>query len=278
VYRTGTTPWTKPTGPEVYRELKELRQTFGHKLNIVWKDLDPKIRDFLDSKGVPWTTIDVVRFIEVGVGEAVGPVVLWIGVASETALYEDAQTSANGHLELFKEFDITDIEFEYRESIYTRSAGPNLLKPVSDFQPSTSAVLLLLRSGSPSLPRPHLTLRVLGLYLTEGCDSKKVLPVTARHVLFPLNEKANVDYARTNTSTPRPYVLLLGAKAFDDFVKSVKIRIRQYGIKFEFQNQQIKKLRVREAARDLKKIQRLLDEAIEAIEALEGLHDEVEGK
>ena len=49
---------------------------FGHKLNMVRKNLGPKVRDFLDSKGVPWTTIDIVCFIKVGVGEAVGPVVL----------------------------------------------------------------------------------------------------------------------------------------------------------------------------------------------------------
>jgi hypothetical protein len=76
VYRTRTTPWTKPTGPKAHRELKELRPVFGHKLNMVWKDLGPKVCDLLDSKGVLWTTIDVVRFIKLGVGEAVGPVVL----------------------------------------------------------------------------------------------------------------------------------------------------------------------------------------------------------
>ena len=84
VYRTGTTPWIMPTGLEAYRQLKELRPVFGHKLNVIWKKLGPKVCQLLDSQGVLWTSIDVVRFIKVGEGEAVGPVVLWIGVAPKT--------------------------------------------------------------------------------------------------------------------------------------------------------------------------------------------------
>ena len=51
VYRTGSVPWTEPTVPEAYRDL-------------------------LDSAGVRWTTLDVVRFLKVGEAETVGPVVL----------------------------------------------------------------------------------------------------------------------------------------------------------------------------------------------------------
>lgn len=41
VYRTGTTPWTKPTGPEAYHWRKELRPVFRHKINDVWEELGP---------------------------------------------------------------------------------------------------------------------------------------------------------------------------------------------------------------------------------------------
>lgn len=49
VYRTGTTSWRKPTGPEAYRQLRELRPVFGHKLNTIWKDVGPKVCQILDS-------------------------------------------------------------------------------------------------------------------------------------------------------------------------------------------------------------------------------------
>ncbi|KAI9450878.1 hypothetical protein BJY52DRAFT_1206074 [Lactarius psammicola] len=257
VYRTGTTPWTKPTGPEAQRNLKELRPVFSHKLNTAWKDLGPKVRDLLDSQGV-------------GVGEVVGPVVLWIGVAPETLCGEDAHTSANGCLDLLKEFDITDVEVEYRESIYTRSASPNLLKSVSDSHPTVDV-------RSPLTPVLGLFIAAQatshaedtgGLYLAEGGDSKKVLLVTARHVLFPPNEGPNVNYPLTNTSAPRHDVLLLGTKAFENLVKSIKTRIGQEEAGGDQDD-------VEEATGELKKTQRLLDEANEAMKALEKFHDEV---
>ncbi|KAF8970664.1 hypothetical protein BDZ97DRAFT_55681 [Flammula alnicola] len=299
VYRTGTTPWIKPTGPQAQRELKELRQVFGHKLNAVWKDLGPKVCDFLDSAGVWWTTIDVVRFIKVGKGEAVGPVVLWIGVFPETLFGEDAHTAAYGCLDLLEKFGITDVEVEFRESIYTRSAGPNLLKPVSDLHPTvdvrgplTPALGLFIAAQAT----PHVE-GTGGLYLAEGGDSKKVLLVTARHVLFPPNEGPNLDYTRTNTSTRRRNILLLGTEAFDNLAKSIKIKIGRHGVMAEHYSrqieelqEQIEKLKEREAGEDededdveeatgeLEKIQRLLDEANKAMEALDKFHDEVRKK
>jgi hypothetical protein len=35
VYRTGTTPWKQPTGPEAYRVLKEVKPVFGHEIVTV---------------------------------------------------------------------------------------------------------------------------------------------------------------------------------------------------------------------------------------------------
>ncbi|KAG8952880.1 hypothetical protein FRC04_003329 [Tulasnella sp. 424] len=286
VYRTGTTPWKKPTGPEAYPQLKELRPVFGHKLNIVWKDLGPKVYQLLDSQGVLWTTIDAVRFLKVG-EEAVGPVVLWIGVAPETLCAEDARTAANGCLDLLKEFDITDIEVEYRESIYTRSAGPNLLTPVSYLHPTVDVrgpLTPALGLSIAAQATPHAA-GTGGLYLAEGGDSKKVLLVTARHVLFPPNEGPNVGYAHTDTSARRRKVLLLGTKAFENLVGSIKIRIGGLAIGVELYEREITMLRerlagegeddVEEATRELKMTQSLLDKANKAIETLEKFHDEV---
>ncbi|RDB24643.1 hypothetical protein Hypma_008248 [Hypsizygus marmoreus] len=285
VYRTGTTPWTKPTGPEAYRELKELRPVFDHKLNTVWRDLGPKVCQLLDSQGVIWTSIDVVRFLKIGEGEAVGPVVLWIGVAPETLLGEDAHTSANGCLNLLKEVDIVDVEVEFRESIYTRSAGPNLLKPVSNLHSTVDVrgpLTPVLGLSIAAQATPH-TEGTGGLYIAEDGDSEKVLLITARHVLFPQNEP-NVAYPRANTRAPHR-VLLLGTKAFDNLLDSIKIRIGHHAVMVELYGRQIEMFRAREAGeddddvkkpnRELKKTQSLLDEANEAIEGLERFHGEV---
>lgn len=68
VYRTGSDkmPWVKPTGQEAYRRLKEARGVFGHKLNAIWNDVGPKVRDLLIAQEVAWTSIDVVRFVTDG--------------------------------------------------------------------------------------------------------------------------------------------------------------------------------------------------------------------
>jgi hypothetical protein len=55
VYRTGAdkTPWVKPTGQEAYRKLKQARGVFGHKLNDIWNDVGPKVRDLLIAQNIP---------------------------------------------------------------------------------------------------------------------------------------------------------------------------------------------------------------------------------
>ncbi|KAF8837864.1 hypothetical protein BDN67DRAFT_982930 [Paxillus ammoniavirescens] len=185
--------------------------SFGHKLNVVWTtDLGPEVYQPLDFEGVLWTSIDVVRYIKVGEGEAVGPVVLGIGVAAEFFWGENPHTS-------------------FRESIYTLLAGPNLIEPASDLDPDVDVrgpltPALGLSIAAQATPRAEGT---GGIYLAEGGDSKKVLLVTACHVLFPPNDVPNV---------------LLGTKAFDNFIDSIKVRIGRHSIMAERHEQQIEKL------------------------------------
>ena len=117
--------WVRPTGFESYRKLKQARGVFGHKLNVVWDDVGPKVRDLLSAQSVAWTSIDVVRFITSGDGDRKinGPVVIWVGVFPNSLRGEDAFTSSKDILDLLAINDITDVEVEYRESVYTPSGG-----------------------------------------------------------------------------------------------------------------------------------------------------------
>ncbi|KAF9505952.1 hypothetical protein BS47DRAFT_1367685 [Hydnum rufescens UP504] len=230
VYRTGT-PWTKPTGLEAYRELKEHRAVFGRKLDSVWKQLGPETSFALGRE------------------RPVGPVVLWVGVTPKSLSSEDAHTAAQSCLDLLKKFEITDVEVEFRESIYTQSAGPSLLKPVSNLDltvdvcdPLTPALGLSITTQAT----PHAE-GTGGFYLTEGGNSKKVLLV-ARHVLFPL--KSDLNYTHTNISAPRRNVLLLGTQAFNNLVKTVEIKIESRGIAAEIYGREIEGLQEREAGED----------------------------
>ncbi|KAK0493974.1 hypothetical protein EDD18DRAFT_1333378, partial [Armillaria luteobubalina] len=58
------------------------------------------------------------------------PVILWIGVLPQSLSREDGCTVAFRCWEVLREFDITNVEVEIRESCVIRSAGPKLLAPV----------------------------------------------------------------------------------------------------------------------------------------------------
>jgi hypothetical protein len=301
VYRTGKTPWNKTTGPEAYRALKELREVFDHKVNDVWERLgyevrnlqllldvililySIKVRDLLDEQKVLWTSVDVVRFRTGGVKAVLGPVVLWIGVLPTTLIGEDAFKSSNGLLELLKRYGITDVDIEYRESVYRRSAGPPLLESVSSVRSTVDVVGPLtaaLGLHIASLARPHFQ-GTMGFYLAEGGQSKDILAVTARHVLFPLDED-NTDYVRANNSAPRKDVILMGPGSFKNLLLSIMIKIGRHGKAIKLYERQIQDFEERAASddedhaaharQDLKKTRRLLDEANEAIGELNVLY------
>jgi len=243
VYRTSTTPWEQPTGPEAYRELKELKPVFNHEIANVWNVLGPKVCDSLDFEQVTWTSIDVVRFAKVG--EAPGPVVLWIGVMPQSLSGEDAHTAAIRCLQLLESFQLTDVEVEFRESVVTRSVGPKLLKSVS----STNATAGVRGPLTPALGLPiaaRATSYAEGtgaLYISEGRDSEeKVYVFTARHVLFPPNAGSNELYNHMRTSQPRREVILPGPKAFHSMLKSTMVKIGEHKIMADYYNQQLKDL------------------------------------
>lgn len=275
-----------PMGPEARCETRELRPVFDHKVNAIWAtDLGPKVCELLDSQAIYWTSIDVVRFIRTGEGETVGPVVLWIGVAPESLLAEDAHMSAKACLNLLEEFDIVDIEVEFRESTYMTSAGPTLLKPASN----QDADVDVRGPLTPTLGLPIAMQEVTrddegtgGLYLAEGGNSNAILLLTARHVLFPTNLEPNITYSRSHTKAPRRRVLLLGRRAFEDFLDSIKIRIGEHTILMDYREKKIADLKLRvdgnneadaeAAVRQLEKVQGQLDGATEAIEGLQRLY------
>ena len=291
VYRTGSskTPWVKPTGLESYRKLKQARGVFGHKLNDVWKAVGPLVRDLLNIQMVAWTSIDVVRFITDGDGDEKirGPVVLWVGVRPDSLQGEDAFNSSNEILHLLGSFEIIDVEVEYRESVYKRSAGPALLRSVSNLN-STADVrgpltpALGLHIGPSDRPSVQGT---MALYFAEGGRSDKVLGLTCRHVLFKMDGVTNVDYVFTGAGAPRKSVQLLGTCAFDNLLDSIMVRISRHRIMVELYEGQIKRLKVRvdgddkdnaaEAKKELRKTQGLLDEVNEAIEDLEEFYKKI---
>lgn len=113
---TGTDAWKLPSGLEAYLPLKELRIVGNHLLRVLWEDkLALQIYSALDSVGVKWTSMDLVR---IGVvRESVAPVVVWIGVKPNTLFGKDGLAAGEEFEKLLVANDIYDVEVRTRESV-----------------------------------------------------------------------------------------------------------------------------------------------------------------
>lgn len=126
----------------------------------------------------------------------------------------------------------------YRESVAQHLTGPELLAPVNDLHPLKDVIDWV--TTALSLPRAGLkTLHMQGtlsFYFRVGDD---LYGVTARHVLFPADkaiaptptsvrsfpreDERNSDY--TYLAGPKKEVVLVGNRAFDDFLASIQAKI-----------------------------------------------------
>jgi len=250
VYRTGTKPWEQPTGFKPYRVLKELSPVFSHDIVYAWDDLGPEVCSCLDSLQVTWTSVDVVYLARARRDD--GYPILWIGVKPKSLSYEDAHIAAVRCQELLESYKITDIEVEFRESIFTRSAGPKLLQPL----PSTNAT-----AGVRGPLTPALGLRIAAaraapnaegtgaLYISAGHNSDKVYILTTRHVILP------------------------GCMAFTYALDSIQVQIGNHKLMADQHKQQLDDLEINAInAEQRTEIEGMLKEEEASIESLSQLY------
>lgn len=167
IYHTGDA-WPRPTGPEAQRVPKEARPVCIHPIAPVWRKLGQRVYEYFDPVGLKWTSIDPVRFAEVG--KEAGPLFLWVGVMPGTLSRKNAKDAAVRCKQILAESQITGVETAFCESVFTRSTGPRLLNhtpfadPTADVRgPFTPA--LGLRIAPKAYPHFEGT---GGLYFCEG--------------------------------------------------------------------------------------------------------------
>ena len=219
--------------------------------------------------------------------QVAGPVAIWIGVLPESTSATSAHNAAQDVLALLNDYQITDVDIDFRESFYMREVGPRLLNhvhipeldPLADvISPLTPALgLPISTKASPN------TQGTMALYLTEGGDSDRLLGLSCPHVLFGPKE-ANVDYVHRHNRPPKN-VLLLGKSAFTNLVDSIKLRIGRHGMEVQRLRTWIEGYtekekgtvpsEVEKAKARRMESQRSLDKAEKAIEVLGGLLDQV---
>lgn len=102
------------------------------------------------------------------------------------------------YLTLLKEYQITDVDFDFRKSFYMREVGPQLPDPVGNLDPLEELVSPLPPAlGHISTKAMPNAQRKMALYLAEGGSSDRLLGLSRRHVLIGSKE-ANIDYVWTS--------------------------------------------------------------------------------
>ncbi|KAI6006447.1 hypothetical protein EDC04DRAFT_3123797 [Pisolithus marmoratus] len=282
VARTGTTPWEEPIGPEAYRKIRELRAVGNHAIKKVWEDnLALELHALLDQMKVKWISTDVIR-----IGYAKKPyfpVILWIGVMPQSLSGDYGLYVTSKCQQLLRNHNITDVDVEIRESVVTRSAGPKLLHPSHSANPTVDVrepltPTLGLPICSQSTPSAEGT---GGFFITEGGNTSKLLLVTARHVVFPLEKCKNVHYKYKNKSQPRHNVMVLGNAAFDGYLQSIQSELMLQTCQAEHLEQVVEEQSKVEGTGDQlvnwvhQQTQRALVKAKEAMKQLKTFYKEV---
>ena len=176
----------------------------------------------------------------------VGPVTVWIGVSPESTSATAAHDAAQVVLALLKDYQITDVDIDFRESLYMRGGRPSASRTVGGLDPLVKVVspftpALGLRISTKARPGTRGT---MALYLAEGGNSDRLLGLSCRHVLISSKE-ANLNYIRHLSGPPRD-VLLLGKGAFANLVDSIKLRIGGHSITVKRWKKQIEGFEKRE--------------------------------
>ncbi|CUS13211.1 unnamed protein product, partial [Tuber aestivum] len=281
VARSGTNPWKPPAGPPGYLPRKLLRTVGNHPLTEIWKDkIALQMDKILQSKEIKWTSTDVTRIGTVG--EAIAPVVIWIGVQPDTLPWELGYTVAMECKELLVANQILDVEVEIRESVVTRYSGPKLLKPAALDDPTAELrePLTSTLGLSISRTRSEWAEGTGGFYLRDKIRESKLYLVTARHVVFPSGPDHKV-IERKRSGQPYDHIALFSSTAFINYLGQITTAITKKEMVWEFREGVVEALRTSqgkdggEATSKLASNETLLQEVSQAIVAMKTLYNNV---
>ena len=115
----------------------------------MWRELGQKVYEYFDFTAVKWTTIEPVCFTEVG--KKVGPLYLWVGVMPGTLSHDNTEVAATGCKDILTRSHITDVEVAFRESVFTRFAGPQFMNHFSSGDPKEDPTVNIRSPFTPAL-------------------------------------------------------------------------------------------------------------------------------
>ncbi|KAJ3478204.1 hypothetical protein NLI96_g9922 [Meripilus lineatus] len=222
--------WEQQYGGEAAPKIKEIRPFESHAIQDIWEgNLALRIIAILDSNGVQWTSIDVVRFG--WRNESRSFPTLWIGVKEPVGFDsmgdEEKQTYIRrlgsvipDCLNALREADIFDVEVEFRHSIVT----PNmqLKAPTSSDVCPDAQVPIVTAVGLPIASVQYGGRGSGGFFFTADEKRERLLLLTARHVFFGPQDDNNVYDNRDTPYSGHDVVLIGDDTAFQSYLANLK--------------------------------------------------------
>ncbi|KAI0075040.1 hypothetical protein K474DRAFT_1685521 [Panus rudis PR-1116 ss-1] len=266
IFRTSTERFVVPTEPGQEPRKIQLLSVHEHaKLeeNNLWATIRKETVGILDQRHIQLISVDLARFCwkedtPDGRSKAVfSRITIWIGVIPDSTNGASAFDSCQPILQLLLKYGIDDVDVAYRESDTQLLTGPPLYAPVSDLHPLKNVMDWI--TTALSIP-------------ITGVDDD-LYGVTARHVLFPaMQGNALYNY----TSGPRKDVVVMGNKAFDDFLASIQAHIGMLNWSIKVLRKRLESLKMKaqsgdvhaQVGRDLADTEADLNKKVETIESL----------
>lgn len=212
----------------------------------------------------------------------ISPVTIWIGVFPDSISATTAHNAAQVVLALLKDYQITDVDIKYRESLYTCKAGLPLFKPIkySALDPLVDLVTPLTPALGLSIStkaRPDVQ-GTMAVYLAEGGNRNRLLGLLCHHVLIG-HKEGNINYVCHPSGPPRD-VILLSKKALNNLMDTTTSRMQHHGKQIERWREELEETEESADALDAEevkslqnKLHSLLEEANKEVKALKVLYD-----
>jgi len=232
-----TNPFPLPTGRHTATPTKTVYGVFNTPLNKVWHDVAPQICEYLKSRGIRYSVVMAARFFthaEEGKG-SLGPIVIWIATHPGTTTAQDAHDASPDIISLLEEFGVKGAVVEWYEGTVERLAGPALLRPTLNTDPT----FYVRRFLTAVLGMPIATKETedddaqgsVGFFFHEnrtagGVPSPRVLGVSNRHVLRKTND---ADYLLRGSGAPPQAVRVCGQRRFQRGVNEIKALVGHLG-------------------------------------------------
>ncbi|KIL61719.1 hypothetical protein M378DRAFT_82158, partial [Amanita muscaria Koide BX008] len=177
----------------------------------------------LTTKGVKCTSLDPVCMGYAG--ESSPPVIVWMGVVPGSISAKDGVDVATHCKRILSAHDIDDVHVEIRELEVIRSANPKMYKPdLQRHRPGPRAFLHF--PWSPYLCRSYPSIQGTGgFFISDSRNPGKIYLVTARHVVFHLDNDSNELYQHRNSSQRPRNVLLFGDAAIEKHITAIESEI-----------------------------------------------------